>query len=175
MLGAYFNPNGHPPPNMEISHFDLYCYYYNYLSTKERAAISGSGICVSSLSQQNFCNSIMQLSETYFPTDYTPMSVVLSQMGFQLMNFSEPDMYGVVFLQDMVYGICNSSIAFKQANINLQTMHNVINGSLSDPYYISFANAMPKYVSKAGWYASQICTRFNTSSGIGYSELNNFI
>jgi hypothetical protein len=172
LLAAYFDPIGHPPATMEVPHFDL---HYFYLTVAERAQLFQPGPCGIGFSQQQFCQAIMPLPEGCCPTDYTPMGVVFPGMGSHTMNMSEPDMNGHLFVQDMVYGTWNGSIAFNEAMVNVVTMLNVSNGNLPNPYCTSFQAAMPKYVNKAGWYASQVCTGYNATTGIGYSELNSFI
>jgi hypothetical protein len=190
-LGAYWLPNGHPPDNMLVPHFDI---HYYYLTSAQLDAIQGAapsepgaccvepGLC---LAQQSYCNAIMPLPEGCCPNGYSPMGLVIPNMGSHTMNMSEPDMHGGPFIQDMVFGMWNGSLAFNEAMVNLQLMINVSldqptgggggGSAVSNPYCIDFSAAMPKYVPKPGWYATKVCTGYNNETEIGYSELTNFI
>lgn len=151
-IGAWWNPNGHPPPEVyTVPHFDVHCYT---ITTDEKHQIQGSPLFGGTDVPQ-------PLPPDQLPPNHVPDHSVVPEMGLHWFDTTAPEFRGEAFTHTNIYGSYQGDLIFVEPMVTKDFL-----AGLADGETVETPIATPDRYPEAGFYPTKYDISYDESESV---------
>lgn len=159
-IGAWYNPNGHPPPAVyTVPHFDVHCYT---IPIAEKHEITGSPLFGGT-------DVPTPLTPDQLPPEYVPDHSVVPEMGLHWLPATSHEFRGDDFTHTNIYGSYEGNLIFVEPMVTVEFL-----SGLKDGDSVTVDIPTPERYPEPGFYPTAYSVSYDGGAEVFRIEITDF-